>query len=340
MKSLNLSNFLIAGAVIVCSVVLFLALAAAINGHAIGASGTELKVHYPDVTGIKVGSHVKFAGADAGTVTGIRVLSDEERQRLKDPRNTIEVTLAIREKLPTLVRGTYAAIEADTLLSDKFVAIHPGPPTASPLPGDAILEGVRPVTFDELTRSIGGILGTINQVLQGVDEGAEGLLPGLGNLITELTNLLRETTSLVSEAAPLLKKADGLLDSGNQVFGEGKILLTDAKAFIGDGRRIILDNEEKISQLLTRLTSASIQLERAAASAEGVLADNERELTQVIEDLEVSLRNLRVLTTYMNILSHRVARKPSDLIWGRPDRDLPTPEYILDAEGPILPQAR
>jgi len=339
MKGRNFSDYLIAGAVITCSAVLFFALAAAIEGRAIGAGGSKLVVLYPDITGIKVGSKVKFAGADAGTVTGIRILTDEERKPLSNPENSIEVTLAVRQ-IPTLLEGTFAAIESDTLLSDKFVAIHPGPPEAAPLPEGAVLDGLRPVTFDELTRSIGGVLTAMDDIFSGLDKGAEGLLPGLQGLISELSTLVREAYTVVNEASPLIKKADRLLDSGDAVIKEGQVLMTEAQSFLGDGRRVILENEDKIVQLLAKLTSASIQLERAAASAEGVLSDNERQLQQSIDDLNVSLRNLRVLTTYMNILSHRVARKPSDLIWGRPNRELPSAEQILEADGPILPVER
>ncbi len=75
MKNKNFNDWAVALAVIACSILLFLALAFALSGTTLGKPSQPLSVNFHDVTGISLGSQVKYAGAIAGKVSGIRMLS-------------------------------------------------------------------------------------------------------------------------------------------------------------------------------------------------------------------------------------------------------------------------
>ena len=79
MRNKNFNDWAVALVVIACSIMLFLALAFALSGKVLGAPSRPLSVNFHDVTGVTLGSQVKFAGAIAGKVSRIRMLTPEER---------------------------------------------------------------------------------------------------------------------------------------------------------------------------------------------------------------------------------------------------------------------
>src|SRR5207248_3090617 len=62
----NISDYLVALFVIVCSVVLLAALTIALSGYRLKKPTRTLRINYEDVTGIKLHSEVRYAGAAAG----------------------------------------------------------------------------------------------------------------------------------------------------------------------------------------------------------------------------------------------------------------------------------
>mgnify|MGYP003693971085 CR=1 FL=1 len=95
MRNKNFNDWAVALIVIACSIMLFLALAFALSGKVLGAPSRPLRVNFHDVTGVTLGSQVKFAGAIAGKVASIRMLTPEERTKSGDPLNAVQLLLAI-----------------------------------------------------------------------------------------------------------------------------------------------------------------------------------------------------------------------------------------------------
>ena len=75
----NLSDYIVALSVIACSVVLLAALTMALSGFRLKKPSRTLQIDYEDVTGIKLHSEVRYAGAPAGRVIAMRHLSGEQR---------------------------------------------------------------------------------------------------------------------------------------------------------------------------------------------------------------------------------------------------------------------
>ena len=59
----NLSDYIVALATIACSLALLGALTYALSGRHGSSSDRTLEIDYPDVTGIKLHSEVRYAGA-------------------------------------------------------------------------------------------------------------------------------------------------------------------------------------------------------------------------------------------------------------------------------------
>ena len=79
----NLSDYFVALFVIACSVVLLGALTFALSGRQLKKPTRTLQINYEDVTGIKVNSEVRYAGAPAGRVIAMRHLTAKEREAMR-----------------------------------------------------------------------------------------------------------------------------------------------------------------------------------------------------------------------------------------------------------------
>src|SRR6478672_1985605 len=77
----NLSDYFVALFVIACSVVLLGALTFALTGRQLKKPTRTLQINYEDVTGIKVNSEVRYAGAPAGRVIAMRHLTGARSNR-------------------------------------------------------------------------------------------------------------------------------------------------------------------------------------------------------------------------------------------------------------------
>src|SRR5437868_955785 len=71
----NFSDYIVALAVIACSLVLLGALTIALSGYRLKKPARTLQIDYEDVTGIKLHSEVRYAGAPAGRVIAMRNLN-------------------------------------------------------------------------------------------------------------------------------------------------------------------------------------------------------------------------------------------------------------------------
>src|SRR5260370_22996394 len=107
----NLSDYIVAISVIVCSIILLGALTIALSGYRLKKPTRTLQIDYEDVTGIKVHSEVRYAGAPAGRVIAMRHLTAKERESSPNKKDEVRETARLDESsppLPTAVTGTLA----------------------------------------------------------------------------------------------------------------------------------------------------------------------------------------------------------------------------------------
>ncbi len=124
----NLSDYFVALSVIACSAILLAALTVALSGYRLKKPARTLQIDYEDVTGVKVHSEVRYAGAPAGRVIAMRHLSAAQRESGANKRNAVRVTVSLDDNIPPLPADVTATLSADTLLAPKFVALSAGRP--------------------------------------------------------------------------------------------------------------------------------------------------------------------------------------------------------------------
>ena len=315
------SDAWIAVSVIACSIVLFVALALGLSGRVLVHEGHAVRVRFHDITGIKVSSQVKFAGAPAGSVSSARMLTSAERKT--DPDHLVEITLNLFREVPPLTKTARVSIAADTLLSDKFVLVQDEGEGAPLLVDGEVLNGITPTTFDKLARNVDDAIEGLRKTMGGdASENAKDLFAKIDRIVESTQSLLTELKPVVKDAGLVVRDASGAV--------------SDAKATMADARSLLADNKERIGQAITRLDNAAASMESLAKKSEAFIQDNSKNLSATISGFRVTSENLKVTSTYSKFLLKDLSERPSRLIWGggKPPA-LPSQQEILQSRQPI-----
>jgi ABC-type transporter Mla subunit MlaD len=218
----NLSDYLVALSVIACSAVLLGALTFALSGFRLKKPTRTLQINYEDVTGIKVHSEVRYAGAPAGRVIAMRHLTAAERSKSKNKRDAVVVTVELDENIPPLPVDVTATLSADTLLAPKFVALSAGTPGGKTLANNSAIEGHPAYGIEEITAAAGPLFENANKLLDNLNltvtdlkTDLGGFMPKLGPLADSLKTDVDNLQNLVTNFESVAKGADTFLGTAN-----------------------------------------------------------------------------------------------------------------------------
>jgi ABC-type transporter Mla subunit MlaD len=219
----NLSDYFVALFVIACSIVLLAALTFALSGYRLKKVTRTLQINYEDVTGIKVNSEVRYAGAPAGRVIAMRHLSAKEREALPNKRDAVLVTVSLDEKIPPMPTDVTATLSSDTLLSPKFVALSAGTPGGETLANNAAIEGHPAYGIEQLTAAAGPLLDNANKLLNdtnvlitGLKKDLDQFTPKLGPLADSLQMDADNLQNVITSLDNLSKGADKVLGTADR----------------------------------------------------------------------------------------------------------------------------
>jgi len=218
----NLSDYFVALFVIACSVVLLAALTFALSGYRLKKPTRTLQINYEDVTGIKVNSEVRYAGAPAGRVIAMRHLTANEREASANKRDAVRVTVSLDETIPPLPTDVTATLSSDTLLSPKFVALSAGTPGGQTLANNAAIEGHPAYGLEQITAEAGPLFENANKLLDNLNVTVTGLkkdlvefTPKLGPLADSLKLDADNLQNVITNLDSVAKGADTFLTTGN-----------------------------------------------------------------------------------------------------------------------------
>ena len=218
----SLSDYLVALFVIACSIVLLAALTFALSGYRLKKPKRTLQINYEDVTGVKVNSEVRYAGAPAGRVIAMRHLTAKEREASANKRDAVRVTVSLDEGIPPLPTDVSATLSSDTLLSPKFVALSAGTPGGETLANNAAIEGHPAYGLEQITAAAGPLFENANKLLNDLSVTVTGLkkdldqfTPKLGPLADSLKLDVDNLQNVVSNLDNLTKGADTVLGTAD-----------------------------------------------------------------------------------------------------------------------------
>ena len=246
----NLSDYIVALSVILTSLVLLAALTIALTGYHLKKPTRTLQINYEDVTGIKVNSELRYAGAPAGRVIAMRHLTAKERESSPNKRDAVRVTVSLDDGIPPLPADVVATLSSDTLLAPKFVALSAGTPGGNALANNAAIEGHPAYGLDQITAAAGPLLDNLNVTVANLKNDLGQFTPKLGPLadslkidVDNLQNVVKNLDGVSRDADTVLGTADTFISATDKQLQEQlkqlhvillnlKVVTTHAKALV------------------------------------------------------------------------------------------------------------
>ena len=242
----NLSDYIVALSVIACSAILLTALTIALSGYRLKKPTRTLQIDYEDVTGIKVHSEVRYAGAPAGRVIGMRHLSAGQRESAPNKRNAVRVTVSLDENIPPLPADVTATLSSDTLLAPKFVALSAGTPGAETLANNATIEGHPSYGIEQITAAAGPLFENANKLIDNLNGTVTSVKNDLGQFLPKFSPLLDTAKTDMEELKKIIVGLDSVEKNANSA-------LETAGKFIGTTDKQLQDQMKELRVILLNL---------------------------------------------------------------------------------------
>ncbi len=299
----NLSDYVVALSVIVCSAILLAALTIALTGFRLKKPSRTLQIDFEDVTGVKLHSEVRYAGAPAGRVIAIQHLSGEERNTAANKRNAVRVTVSLADNIPPLPADISASLSSDTMLSPMFVALSAGTPGGEILANNAVIDGHPAAGIAQIMSAAGPLIDNVNKLVDNANKLIDSLGGTVGNLDTTISNVRNDLGQILPKISPVLDVA--------------KIDLEELQRIIKG-----LDEVEK---------NANTVFDNAGK----FLGTTDSKVQEELKELRVILLNLKVVSTHAKALTESLAEKPSRLIFSGKTHKLTPESEILKSKEPV-----
>jgi ABC-type transporter Mla subunit MlaD len=256
----NLSDYIVALAVIACSLVLLGALTIALSGYRLKKPERTLQINYEDVTGIKVHSEVRYAGAPAGRVIAMRHLSAAERGASENKKDAVRVTISLDDGIPPFPSDVIATLSSDTLLAPKFVALSAGTPGGKTLANNAAIEGHPAYGLEQITAAAGPLFENANRLLDNLNVTVTDLKGNLGQFMPKISPLVDTLNTDLDELHKVVTDLGGVEKNANTVLGT-------ADKFVGTTDKQL---QEQMKQLHVILLNLKVVTTHAKAITEAL----------------------------------------------------------------------
>ena len=215
----NLSDYVVAISVILCSLVLLGALTVALSGYRLKKPKRTLQINYEDVTGIKVNSEVRYAGAPAGRVIAMRHLTAKEREASPNKMDAVRVTVGLDEGIPPLPTDVTATLSSDTMLAPKFVALSAGTPGGTTLADNAAIEGHPAYGLEQITAAAGPLFDNANKLFDNLNVTVTGLRGNLDQFMPKLGPLADSLKMDLDNLQNVITNLEGVAKGADKLFG-------------------------------------------------------------------------------------------------------------------------
>lgn len=296
-------NYFAVGLFVLLSLLALMVVVYRITGRSTNVDEYFVELH--NVTGIRTGSPVTYAGYQIGQLGGIIPVRENGRMRYR-----LQLLVKSGWQIP---RDSTATIVTPGLLAEKQINISEGTSRHFLKPGGTIA-GVESTDMLKLVSQVS------KQFQQLSDQGLKPLLDTINQEIT------RTVPALTQQTVRLLKR---LNESADRLL----VLMQNA-----DNTRLkkIMNNTETMTDNLLkvskRLNQASLQVNNLLQSTSTLMSDNNKDLRKAVIDLRTSMdvvaNNINSVVDHidstarnMNEFSRQIRENPGVLLNSKPPRD-------------------
>ena len=199
---ISISQKIKTGAFVILCLLLLLAIIFLIGRQKNMFGGTfPVYANFKNISGLKEGNYVRYAGINAGTVDNIGIAND----------TTVVVMMLLQKNIrPYIKEDATASIGSDGLMGDKLVVISPGSATAPLVKNGGAIKAVNPVDVDRIISN-----------LSKISDNAEALTGSLSSVVKKINNGEGSFGRLVNDDK-LVKNLEGTLSSAKETVGTVK----------------------------------------------------------------------------------------------------------------------
>lgn len=105
----------------------------------------QLKSHFNNVSGLKIGNNVRFSGINIGTVTQIEFVSD----------SSVVVVFKIKQEVQKYIKtDAMASIGSDGLMGDKVLTISPGTNSNKRVKNNDLIASKKAIEIEDILKSV------------------------------------------------------------------------------------------------------------------------------------------------------------------------------------------
>ncbi|WGQ09856.1 MlaD family protein [Pedobacter gandavensis] len=256
------------------------------NRSLFGASFV-LKARFSNLNGLTKGNNVWYAGIQAGTVKGFKILND----------STIEVSMLIDQDLkPYIRKNAIVSIGTEGLMGNKIMQIMPGSGNLQTVADGDFINAKKGVVIDEMFQTLSVTNANILQISEGLKSSVLRLNESkIWEVLTdrEISVKLKSTLSNLNQASIKVNEVAGSVNDMVTLAKQGKgtagMLLMDTT--FASGLNNVLRKLKAVSDNAEELTS---QLNRSGL-LNGLLKD-----TVMLKKLDASLTNIEEGTAGFN----------------------------------------
>lgn len=282
------------GSVTLLGLILLAYMIVHLGGFSIGEKGYPVTAMFHQVSGLKEGNLVRYAGVEVGSVKEVKVTPEG-----------VAVKLLIHEgvKIP---EGAKISIGTDGLLGEKYINIAPPPVSSGFLPPNAVVKGETQqdldkliATADQLMLDMQKLVHSLNDVFG--DETVKASLKESATNARELTNNLKNMSAVLARMAENNEtNVTAMVNNLTAMSGS----LRDVTARV-DRMLTEVDNEGQtardLRESIENIKVTSERVEKMAAALEGVVTDPE-----TATNVKETLRNAREASAKANNMLTKV----------------------------------
>ncbi len=357
----NKSDAIVASLTILCSLALLAGLFIAISGNPWQKPHLRFTVDFADVTGIAKNSPVFYAGNKVGIIDEVEHL--EPKDRIK-PELTVRTHVSILKKAP-IPANVKIAISSESMLGEKHLALARVNDEGGLLPDGARLSSKSAGSLIEQFLPGGeAIVTNLKEITESLRKFTEPLAkdaPGK-SITTALANVESFTNDLKTTFSgdatkqglgpKLTAMADKLKSTADRLDGTIASLETSIKGPEGSTDKGIaakagatVENLEKFSKELNATLAGGDGKPGLRARLDDITQDVhalftgpkgrpdealQKQLTAVMTKTETLMEELNAMIVWGQYVTGTLAGKPSRLLFGSKENDVPTKEQIIE----------
>lgn len=275
--------------------------------------------------GLEPGSVVRFGGLKVGTVESAEI----------DPSDSTRIRLELQVAAGTPVRtDSVARISTLGFLGENYVEVSPGSRAAPLLPAGGEIPSREIVQLADVFNNVNNVTVNANKLVNDLDDKFLVLANNTNQLVNNLNSFfnpqnqqhleafIANADEMLAESRPRVKATLTNLQTSSAKLGptidKADTTMGRVNALTGNLNKVVVENRQDVRQVLLNLQKSLLSARKLIAEMNAILAGNQENLDETMENVRVSSQNLKEFTD-------TIKRQPFSLIRIKTQKDRTPP---------------